>query len=258
MLAVLDLVHQLNAEGGCGPNGQPSASVLAGIGRLIGADVTSYTKVDHRTNKLVGAAVEPAEQNISGSDEFQAVFAQHPGLAGYRSGQLKLGESVAMTDLAELRQLRRLPLYVDFYQSRGTLDQLLCMATLDQRHGTTLALNRSSRGFSERDRAVLDLLTPHLVQASARAVRMAELTTAVHHLSRQADRLDLALDALPGLTRTERAVVEHVAGGLTDRETARVLAVSPRTVQKHLENIYRKLGVSNRTSLAALLDKERF
>lgn len=47
---------------------------------------------------------------------------------------------------------------------------------------------------------MLDLLTPHLVQASARAVRMTELATAVRHLGRQADRLDLAQDALPGLT----------------------------------------------------------
>jgi DNA-binding CsgD family transcriptional regulator len=44
-----------------------------------------------------------------------------------------------------------------------------------------------------------------------------------------------------------------VANGLTDREIARSLTISPRTVHKHLENVYRKLGAGNRTSLVAML-----
>jgi hypothetical protein len=60
----LDLVYALNSDT-AGPIGGPSSAVLAEIGQLVGADVTSYVRVDHRTDRLAGAAVEPAEQDIS-------------------------------------------------------------------------------------------------------------------------------------------------------------------------------------------------
>ncbi|MCB1763433.1 MAG: DNA-binding response regulator, partial [Gammaproteobacteria bacterium] len=37
----------------------------------------------------------------------------------------------------------------------------------------------------------------------------------------------------------------------TNREIAQILEMSPRTVSKHLETVFRKLGVENRTSAAA-------
>lgn len=46
-------------------------------------------------------------------------------------------------------------------------------------------------------------------------------------------------------------VLHWVAQGKTDAEIGTILGVSPRTVQKHLEQIYQKLGVENRTAAAA-------
>ena len=54
-----------------------------------------------------------------------------------------------------------------------------------------------------------------------------------------------------GLTRREAEIVLWVARGKSDKEVAAALYVSPRTVQKHLEHIYRKLGVESRTEAAA-------
>jgi DNA-binding NarL/FixJ family response regulator len=48
-------------------------------------------------------------------------------------------------------------------------------------------------------------------------------------------------------------VLEHVAAGRTDREIATLLYVSVRTVQKHLQHVYEKLGVSTRTAAAMLV-----
>jgi DNA-binding CsgD family transcriptional regulator len=53
--------------------------------------------------------------------------------------------------------------------------------------------------------------------------------------------------ALP-LTARERDVLRWLAAGKTDREIAAILAVSVRTVQKHLERMYPKLGVETRTA----------
>lgn len=56
-----------------------------------------------------------------------------------------------------------------------------------------------------------------------------------------------------GLTAREWDVLGWVAKGKTNAQIGLILAVSPRTVQKHLENIYRKLGVETRTMATARL-----
>ncbi|WP_433685797.1 response regulator transcription factor [Nocardia sp. CA-119907] len=53
------------------------------------------------------------------------------------------------------------------------------------------------------------------------------------------------------LTARERQVAELVAQGLSNRQIAERLVLSPRTVDRHLENILCKLGYSSRTQIAA-------
>jgi LuxR family maltose regulon positive regulatory protein len=58
--------------------------------------------------------------------------------------------------------------------------------------------------------------------------------------------------ALPEpLTPREQEILELVAAGLTNREIADTLVISPETVKKHTGTIYGKLGVGNRTEAAA-------
>ena len=64
------------------------------------------------------------------------------------------------------------------------------------------------------------------------------------------------------LTNREREILRLVAEGRSNGEVARVLWVTEQTVKFHLSNIYRKLGVANRTEagrwaqLTGLLDKD--
>jgi len=51
------------------------------------------------------------------------------------------------------------------------------------------------------------------------------------------------------LSERERQVIEHLAGGMTNREIAQALNLSPHTVKNYLFRIFDKLGVSNRTEL---------
>jgi DNA-binding CsgD family transcriptional regulator len=90
-----------------------------------------------------------------------------------------------------------------------------------------VALHRSGRDFTDRDRALLLLVRPHLADA---------LWRAAHGPSTR------------GLTARERAVVARVARGATDAAIAHELGISRRTVGKHLENAYAALGVHDRTS----------
>lgn len=52
------------------------------------------------------------------------------------------------------------------------------------------------------------------------------------------------------LTAREREILVLLAGGKENKEIASVLAISEKTTEKHLRNIYEKLAVSNRTEAA--------
>lgn len=54
------------------------------------------------------------------------------------------------------------------------------------------------------------------------------------------------------LTEREAEVLHWVANGKSNRDIAEILTMSPRTVNKHLEQIFPKLGVENRTAAAAI------
>lgn len=58
---------------------------------------------------------------------------------------------------------------------------------------------------------------------------------------------------IDALTRREREIAELVCQGLSNRAIAGQLGSAEGTVSIHLHNIYRKLSISSRTSLAALL-----
>ena len=56
-----------------------------------------------------------------------------------------------------------------------------------------------------------------------------------------------------GLSGREREIAQLVAKGSSNREIADALALSPKTVERHLTNILAKVGARNRTELASLV-----
>jgi DNA-binding CsgD family transcriptional regulator len=82
--------------------------------------------------------------------------------------------------------------------------------------------------FSERDRAVLTLLGPHLDQVYLDAGRRRH--------------------PAPRLTPRQTGLLHLVAAGHTNTQIARRLGISEATVRTHLENIYKRLHVSSRTA----------
>lgn len=250
--AVLDVVYALNDNAG---EAEMPGHVLTQLGSLMACESLFYSRIDHTTRRMLSSVSEPVEADVSRLPGFHAVFGQHPGFTAYRCGRLTLGTSAALTDLADLPTLRRLALYTDFHRPYRLNDQLLCVTQIGNQHGTVLAFNRGRLGFSHRDRAVAELVTSHLTKAVARRQYLASLAAAVRSLGRHSEQVEQALDRLSALSAREREVVEHILGGVTDREISRNLAISQRTVHKHLQSIYRKLGLGNRTSLIALVHR---
>ena len=52
-----------------------------------------------------------------------------------------------------------------------------------------------------------------------------------------------------GLTPSEQRVAELAASGMTNRDVAAALFISPKTVEANLSRIYRKLGIHSRAEL---------
>jgi len=129
----------------------------------------------------------------------------------------------------------------DFYRLARVDYQLIVSAPAPRGGMISVVLNRHRRDFSDQQREVIDLLRPHLRQAAAIA---ALLSQPVPYTPRHAD-------GRPLLTPQQTRILQLVAAGSSDRSVARVLGLSVRTVQAHLQHIYRTLGVTSRTEALA-------
>lgn len=74
----------------------------------------------------------------------------------------------------------------------------------------------------------------------------------VHQSGSKEDRLQAAF----GLTARESEVLYWLTLGKTNRDISAILSLSARTVNKHLEQVFQKMGVDNRTSAAVLADRQ--
>ena len=62
-----------------------------------------------------------------------------------------------------------------------------------------------------------------------------------------------ALSGVESLTPSEKRVADLAADGMSNREIAQELYVTPKTVEVHLSNTYRKLEIRNRRELPGVL-----
>ena len=147
-----------------------------------------------------------------------------------------INRPVRQSDVISRRELHRSELWQYLSPFNGVEDCLRLWLAVPGEEGLRRFEFASGRwgGMSDRDVHVLELLVPHLVRLYGRAA------------ARRATSPTLA-----ELTPREREVIGLVACGKTNREIAGSLWISPGTVRTHLENIFEKLGVTNRTAAAA-------
>lgn len=343
--ALLDVLESLYQVGDLAAFRRRVVTALPGI---VPSTITTYNEVHLRGRRAVATEDPPGAISPALAAAFDRYLAEHPLIAHYRrTGDLRARR---ISDLLTRRQFHDLGLYQEVFRHLDVEHQIA--VGLETRPGLVigLALNRRAPDFSGRDRALLDLLRPHLVQAyrTARAVDewREEVTLARQALAGtghewvclgpagglrratvrartwladafglrpgRADRLPeplaswmrdrgeawgradrvppprtplvvergdrrLVVRLLPGgaahphllleaqrrgcepaalaplgLTPREAEVLAWVAQGKTDAEIGTILGCRPRTVQKHLEHIFQKLGVENRTAAAVL------
>jgi DNA-binding CsgD family transcriptional regulator len=161
-----------------------------------------------------------------------------------------------MSDYTPLKALKRRDVYDCVYGPIKINHFMVITVTASKHRRGVLLLDRDRGEFTDDERALGQLLIPPLarlfrsIRARERlAARVCDLERAV----RETPRRRASPDGVGELTPRALEVLEHVAAGRTDREIAVLLYLSLRTVQKHLQHAYEKLGVTTRTAAAMLV-----
>jgi DNA-binding CsgD family transcriptional regulator len=180
----------------------------------------------------------PAESHVL----FARYGAQNPIAAHFL--RTRDGRAIRFSDLVTRRELHQLDVYREIYAPLQVEYQIALTLPSAAQRVLGIALSRCRRDFTATERDLLNLARPYLIQAYRNALAHTQL-------SRGAGRQILATDLETlGLTGRQAQVLRLVAMGSSDQDTADALGIGTRTVQKHLEHCYRRLGVENRSQAA--------
>jgi len=212
--------------------------VVPALASLVGCDIATYNEIGPQ-----GVSYRDYPRGCLGMETretFARFVHEHPLVSHYRNSAD--GNPVKISDFMDSSAFHRLNLYDFFFRPIPVEHQMAITVSVQGPTVVGIALNRSRHDFTETDRQLLSVLRRPLAQSYS-------------GLLRAADRR-LPYYANPGrslklLTAAEFAVLQKAATGATNVAIARHLGCSPRTVAKHLEHVYRKLDVADRTSAAA-------
>jgi len=120
-----------------------------------------------------------------------------------------------------------------------------------------ISLHRYRNDFTERERASLNLLLPQVTAASHRLRTAATQSTGTSIALEDEEPFCEWLQAHTnwGLTRRECEVLYWLQQGKTNSEIGRILGIAERTAETHALRIYPKMGVENRFTAIATLNR---
>ncbi|MGW1105981.1 helix-turn-helix transcriptional regulator [Streptomyces sp. NPDC002540] len=194
------------------------------------ADAPVFVRMALRAGAMerAAAAVSIAERRAAGNPDFPILEA----VAAHARGLLD-------------NDLGRLLRAVDLYEG---IPRLLPRASALEDAGRKLAVRRAPEAVPHLD-AALNLYIEAGAERDASRVR--RRLRAVGAPRRRTSSKNSAT-VWPELTASEVAVIGLVAQGMTNRDAARRLGLSPHTISSHLRHAFAKLGITSRTELAEL------
>lgn len=300
--------------------------LIDGLPRLIPSEIASYNEVDPEHHRAYFRS-NPADTMFAGSEQILERYMDQNPLVVHHA---RTGDGAARTwsDFISQRQLHATDLYNELFRRLEVEREMVATLPAQRPLLIGVVVMRGGRDFSGRDRALLDLVRPHLANAYANAIgraamhgldaaepgeslvvlgphhRIVYATPPAMHLLEffgpaipgflpdplenlaatpppvptgqvKAERAGLSVVARMisastlllreertrvstqalrslGLSRREGEVLTLVAAGDPNAAIASRLVITERTVKKHLENIYEKLGVRSRTQAVAV------
>ncbi len=213
---------------------------LPGLARLVGCDSLSFTVLGAEAGQ-VSVTRHPDGISSPGSlAAFAAYVHEHPLANYYR--QTGDARPIMISDFLGRQDFHRLNLYGEYFRWIPVEYQIAFGLPAAGSEIIGIALNRAESDFTEDERDLLSVIRVPLMTALERARQRQRAREGL------ATATSGALAGLTDLTDREMRVLRLAALGRTTSAIARALDVSPRTVAKHLEHIYRKLDVTSRTS----------
>jgi DNA-binding CsgD family transcriptional regulator len=211
-------------------------TTLEALAGVIGCDEVAYCELD-RVGQRVLEYVASDGGAADGDDLlFWSIVDEHP-LCQHQQAYADFS-ATRLSDVISQDRLARTRVYSEWFRPAGVVAEMDSGITRTRARTRNFVFSRTTGDFSVRDRAMLDLLTPHLarIHESTELRRSSSVTPSAN---------------LEYLTTREAEILELVAAGLTNAAIAERLWISPGTVKKHLDSVYSKLGVANRTAAAA-------
>lgn len=149
------------------------ARILATLSPIIPADIRSYNVVDS-VGRQFSPIVDPSDAWLADGDQlFIQHVAEHPLVLYHQcTGD---GQAVKISDFLSQRQFRRLGLYNEIYKRLSVKTQIAFTLSTSSSTVIGVALNRSQQDFSERERLLINLLRPHLIQAYQQAGELTQV-----------------------------------------------------------------------------------
>ena len=210
-----------------GAIGEAEATSFAAVGverlsALVGSEFTTLSVCNLVSGKREVFGMPKGALSANDRAAFNRHFEEHPLVRfhGYEGGRV----TQRISDCLPIARFRESPLFNDYYR-RIRIDHAMALP-IYVRDGllVSFVLNRTRRDFTDRERALLDLVRPDL------------------------ERLYRRTRLLTSLSTREAEVLRWLANGKSDAQIGTILHISVRTVQKHLQHLYAKLGVENRTA----------
>lgn len=240
LLRARDLRAVLNAVGDIAE----AAGDMAGFARagvqslnaLVASELTTLSRCDLGSGRRTVFGVPPGAIGAAERAAFDRHFNEHP-LVRYHAAECG-PFAHRISDSLSAANFRATALYGDYYRPVGLSHALALPVYMDGHELASFVFNRHGGDFSDRELALLDSLRRPLATIFGR----------LRAPARPTQSLDAAVVARHALTPREIEVLEWVAAGKTDREVAELLGCSPRTVHKHLQRVYTRLGVETRTA----------
>ena len=209
-------------------------SRLGDLMSVVRCDVVAFCGLDSGRQAYWFGQDVPARDISEGVEGFWAHYWDCPFWSyADRSGDLR--SVTKISDWYSARQWHSAGVYCDYFRAQEFEHQLALYlpGTPGSYAGSGRTIRMAffrgpGRDFSERDRALLALLRPHLHRAYLNAERRRSPT--------------------PQLTPRQWELLRLVAAGRTNAQIARQLGLSEGTVRIHLQNIYARLQVPSRTA----------
>jgi len=164
------------------------AHALSNLPKLVPSEATVYNEYNFKRNRIVWQQ-EPANVAFPGSERIWERYShEHPILTHFR--RAKDGRAVKFSDFVSQRQFRRTHLHNEFFRPLNLTHQMTFYLQEPRSLLVAIALNRAAVDFSERERLILNLLRPHLMQAYQNAEAVTRLFLELKQVKGALEKLD--------------------------------------------------------------------